>query len=44
MKKEETIKGLQFNLESDSQLTRLASNFFQTRTAGEYSENDVAVV
>ena len=34
----------QFNLESDTQLTRLAANFFQNRTDGEYSENDVAVV
>jgi len=33
-----------FNLESDSQLTRLAANFFQTKTDGEYSANDVDVV
>lgn len=44
MKKEETIKGLQFNLESEAQLTRLASNFFQSKTQGEYSPNDVVVV
>ena len=37
-------KELQFNLESDAQLTRLAANFFQSKTAGEYSANDVAVV
>src|SRR3990167_9224405 len=37
-------KQKQFNLESDSQLTRLAANFFQSRTNGEYSANDVAVV
>lgn len=37
-------KEKQFNLVSDSQLTRLAANFFQQRTTGEYSENDVAVV
>jgi len=34
----------QFNLESDHQLTRLATNFFQARTEGEYSSNDVDVV
>ena len=34
----------QFNLESDSQFTRIATNFFQNRTQGEYSANDVAVV
>ena len=33
-----------FKLESDTQLTRLAANFFQSRTQGEYSANDVAVV
>lgn len=43
-KKEETTKGLQFHLESDSQLTRLANNFFQSNTQGEYSSNDVEVV
>lgn len=39
-KKKET----QFYLEGDSQLTRLAVNFFQSRTQGEYSPNDVNVV
>ena len=34
----------QFNLESEAQLTRIAANFFQQRTQGEYSANDVAVV
>lgn len=33
-----------FNLESDNQLTRLAVNFFQSKTQGEYSSNDVDVV
>src|SRR3990167_8052781 len=37
-------KDAQFNLESDAQLTRLAANFFQSRTQGEYSANDVAAV
>jgi hypothetical protein len=37
-------KEKKFQLESDGQLTRLASNFFQDRTKGEYSENDVNVV
>ena len=37
-------KDFQFNLESDSQLTRLATNFFQSKTQGEYSVNDVTVV
>lgn len=37
-------KDHQFNLESEAQLTRLAANFFQSRTQGEYSPNDVAVV
>ena len=37
-------KQKQFNLESDSQLTRIAANFFQNKTQGEYSANDVAVV
>ncbi|MEK6880427.1 MAG: hypothetical protein AABY22_12495 [Nanoarchaeota archaeon] len=37
-------KESQFHLESESQLTRLAANFFQKKTDGEYSANDVAVV
>jgi len=36
-------KEKQFNLESDPQLTRLAANFFQSKTQGEYSANDVWV-
>lgn len=34
----------QFHLESDSQLTRIAANFFQEITKGEYSANDVDAV
>lgn len=37
-------KDQQFFLEGDSQLTRLAANFFQSRTQGEYSASDVDVV
>ncbi len=33
-----------FNIKSDSQLTRIAANFFQEQTAGEYSANDVEAV
>lgn len=44
MRDQKNKKDHQFQLESDTQLTRLAANFFQNRTAGEYSENDVAVV
>ena len=41
---QENKKDYQFQLESDNQLTRIATNFFQNKTAGEYSANDVAVV
>jgi len=37
-------EGKKFQIESDAQLTRIAANFFQERTGGEYSANDVAVV
>lgn len=39
-----TVKEDKFYLESDSHLTRLANNFFQSRTQGEYAVNDVNVV
>lgn len=41
---EETIQGLQFSLESEAQLTRIAANYFQSKTHGEFSPNDVNVV
>ena len=33
-----------FQIESDAQVTRIAANFFQEKTGGEYSANDVEVV
>lgn len=44
MEKDKTVQKPIFQLESDSHLTRLAANFFQQNTNGEYAANDVETV
>lgn len=44
MEKDKTVQQPIFQLESDLHLTRLATNFFQQNTGGEYSATDVETV